>query len=644
MTVSDADFLALQTSVNNLAVELGADPSAGYANLRNRLDVLATQLNNYQNQRLITMGGDLEGVSNDTHVVKLNGHAVSSVTPLDNYVMTWNDVSSQWEPKISASFTAAGDLFGNASTQTVIGLQGRAVASTAPTNGQALVWNSGLSSWAPATISGGGGSFTAGNDLAGTDSSQTVVGLRSRPLLATAPTSGQAIVWNGSAWAPADLPLAASGVTGIVRLTGNLGGTATSPTVTNFTISGATTGSTLYYNGSAWVQLTPGTIGQILTANGAAAPSWNNVGGGFTAGGDLTGSSSSQTVEKINGATVPVSGSLTTGNVLQVSGSAALSYAALNLAGGANYVTGILPAANHPDATTGAKGIVQLAGDIAGSSTSVTVAKINGATVPSAGSLTTGNVLQVSGTSAVSYSALNLAGGANYVTGVLPSANMTNATGSVIGTVQLAGDLGGSASTPTVVDLTIASEATGSMIYFNGTNWVNRAAGTANYILTANGAAAPTWNNSITAMTDVRSTNYAMEIVGGNNGKSEIFSDYFTTSLSQVTVRTISLATSRAYLITVNLIGVDNNTVYGGNYRTLHLVKSGKYYRESSGDAILSGMSTVQDLTPDWGESPAPAIDLALDINGSDVEIKVTGDSTFSAKWFMETSVRQVII
>jgi len=76
----------------------------------------------------------------------------------------------------------------------------------------------------------------------------------------------------------------------------------------------------------------------------------------------------------------------------------------------------------------------------------------------------------------------------------------------------------------------------------------------------------------------------------------------------------------------------------------LHLVKSGKYYRESSGDAILSGMSTVQDLTPDWGESPAPAIDLALDINGSDVEIKVTGDSTFSAKWFMETSVRQVII
>lgn len=425
MTVSDADFLALQTSVNNLAVELGADPSAGYANLRNRLDVLATQLNNYQNQRLITMGGDLEGVSNDTHVVKLNGHAVSSVTPLDNYVMTWNDVSSQWEPKISASFTAAGDLFGNASTQTVIGLQGRAVASTAPTNGQALVWNSGLSSWAPATISGGGGSFTAGNDLAGTDSSQTVVGLRSRPLLATAPTSGQAIVWNGSAWAPADLPLAASGVTGIVRLTGNLGGTATSPTVTNFTISGATTGSTLYYNGSAWVQLTPGTIGQILTANGAAAP---------------------------------------------------------------------------------------------------------------------------------------------------------------------------------------------------------------------------TWNNSITAMTDVRSTNYAMEIVGGNNGKSEIFSDYFTTSLSQVTVRTISLATSRAYLITVNLIGVDNNTVYGGNYRTLHLVKSGKYYRESSGDAILSGMSTVQDLTPDWGESPAPAIDLALDINGSDVEIKVTGDSTFSAKWFMETSVRQVII
>lgn len=65
------------------------------------------------------------------------------------------------------------------------------------------------------------------------------------------------------------------------------------------------------------------------------------------ASGDISGSYPGPlTVTKVNGATVPASGALTTGNVLQVSGSASLVYAPVNLAGGGNYVTGILPVAN----------------------------------------------------------------------------------------------------------------------------------------------------------------------------------------------------------------------------------------------------------------------------------------------------------
>jgi hypothetical protein len=56
---------------------------------------------------------------------------------------------------------------------------------------------------------------------------------------------------------------------------------------------------------------------------------------------------------------------------------------------------------------------------------------INGATVPAAGALTTGNVLQVSGVSALSYGAVNLAGGAGYVSGVLPVANVATTAGIV---------------------------------------------------------------------------------------------------------------------------------------------------------------------------------------------------------------------
>jgi len=61
---------------------------------------------------------------------------------------------------------------------------------------------------------------------------------------------------------------------------------------------------------------------------------------------DITALQAGTSSTGINGATVPAGGALTTGNVLQVAGAAALSYGAVNLAGGANYVTGVLPAAN----------------------------------------------------------------------------------------------------------------------------------------------------------------------------------------------------------------------------------------------------------------------------------------------------------
>ena len=49
----------------------------------------------------------------------------------------------------TATGAAGGDLSGNYPNPTVDGLQGRALASTAPTNGQALVWNNALSQWEP---------------------------------------------------------------------------------------------------------------------------------------------------------------------------------------------------------------------------------------------------------------------------------------------------------------------------------------------------------------------------------------------------------------------------------------------------------------------------------------------------------------
>jgi hypothetical protein len=46
--------------------------------------------------------------------------------------------------------------------------------------------------------------FTAGQDLSGTATSQTVVGIHGNPVLSTAPSTNQVLTWNGSAWTPAD--------------------------------------------------------------------------------------------------------------------------------------------------------------------------------------------------------------------------------------------------------------------------------------------------------------------------------------------------------------------------------------------------------------------------------------------------------
>lgn len=52
---------------------------------------------------------------------------------------------------VGTNFVAGGDLSGSATSQTVVGIQGKAVVNTAPTDGQALIWNAGLNEYVPAT-------------------------------------------------------------------------------------------------------------------------------------------------------------------------------------------------------------------------------------------------------------------------------------------------------------------------------------------------------------------------------------------------------------------------------------------------------------------------------------------------------------
>lgn len=68
-------------------------------------------------------------------------------------------------------------------------LQFRPLAETAPTDGQAIVWDDANTTWKPGTVSGGGGNATQ---------------LQGRNIATTAPTAGQVLTWNAttSKWEP----------------------------------------------------------------------------------------------------------------------------------------------------------------------------------------------------------------------------------------------------------------------------------------------------------------------------------------------------------------------------------------------------------------------------------------------------------
>lgn len=119
----------------------------------------------------------------------------------------------------------------------------------------------------------------------------TNVGLQARGVAATAPAVGNTLAWDGGAWGPAPLNLA---------------------------------GGAQYVTNS------------LPAANQAAQ----------TMGGDVTGTTASSVVSKVNGTTVPAGGALTTGNACYVSGVSACTYGTLNLASSSYVGASVLGVAN----------------------------------------------------------------------------------------------------------------------------------------------------------------------------------------------------------------------------------------------------------------------------------------------------------
>jgi hypothetical protein len=184
-------------------------------------DCLATGHVRFAWNPLSVAGGDLAGSFPNPVVARLHGREIAETTPAEGQVLVFTE--GTWAPATPAGgATEHGALSGldqDDHTQYLRADGGRALAGNLDAAGFRVT---GL---AAATAAGQAVRYeqavktgdAAGGDLAGSFPAPTVTRLRGRTLAATAPTAGQVLTFNGTAWAPAT---PATGVTAHSQLSG----------------------------------------------------------------------------------------------------------------------------------------------------------------------------------------------------------------------------------------------------------------------------------------------------------------------------------------------------------------------------------------------------------------------------------------
>lgn len=206
---------------------------------------------------------------------------------------TWGQVLNSF---LDVEHNSDGSLkIRNDGTLTGIGnavkIQGKAVSSSAPTDGQSLVYDGASSSWAPATVTGTGsvpdadastkGLVQLAGDLAGTGSvasAPRVSGINGVAVSGT-PSNGQVLTASSNSAATWSTPASAP-VTSVAGKTGAVSLAASDITSGTFTLSQGGTGATTQAGAAnAILPSQTSNSGKYLTTDGTNV-SWGAVAGG----------------------------------------------------------------------------------------------------------------------------------------------------------------------------------------------------------------------------------------------------------------------------------------------------------------------------------------------------------------------------
>ena len=311
---------------------------------------------------------------------------------------------------ITTSTVAGGDLSGTFSNLSVNKIKGQNLSATAPVHGQVLEWNSFLSEWAPTTLNTGD---NMGNHIATVN-----VRMNNNWISGDGNSEGLFVKNDGKVGVGTNNPMVEFDVAGGIRIANSTGTTAGIIRWTGADFEG--------YDGSAWKSLTSGGTGgttyqagtgisisgTTITNTGDTNPS-DDITTSSTAGGDLSGTFSNLSVNKIKGrdlsATAPQDGQVLQWNdpssqwvPATLSGGAAYQAGAgISISGSTIINTGDTDASD--DITTSSTA----GGDLSGTFSNLSVNKIKGRDLSAAAPATN----QVLGWNGTAWAPMNMSGG-----------------------------------------------------------------------------------------------------------------------------------------------------------------------------------------------------------------------------------------